>query len=444
MSRTWLAVLLTILVLICSPAFAGEQTPPSENKPADNKTSPEEKAAVVQGSEQPAKPKSFVEYRGGIRFWDRLVLKGYIQLWYRIENAENGITQSSTGIKADDISTGFIIHQARTSLNYNGDMFGARLEVGFESGIALMDCYAWFNAYKEYIRIFAGQMKIPSTYEVEMNSTDLDFATMSMFSDVVPNWQLSKHSDRANIQQGIRTYARDIGASLKGSVKGFDYFFMVSNGLGANLGIGASEGGKGWILSNDFGAYFYGLRVSYEFVELFKKKLERAKISSLWIASFGSYNYHRGMLYAGDGSTVLNLNRVAWDVEAGINFDKYVRLTGMYGECAINDNYLRSGKADYSCAGWEFKVMAAPIPNMLEAGFRIEGYKEVNGPNAAPDYMNSITLGVSYRFLEHFRLDADYRFKRWGDDWFDYSPKSTIKHPYPNADNFILFLQAQF
>jgi len=61
----------------------------------------------------------------------------------------------------------------------------------------------------------------------------------------------------------VQTQGRDLGVAIKGYFRGLSYQAMISNGLGANEYIGASES-RQFLYANAFGAYFYGARLSYD------------------------------------------------------------------------------------------------------------------------------------------------------------------------------------
>jgi len=161
---------------------------------------------------QPAdKPPSWLHYLENFR------LDGYLQFWYRVEMSENDRLQSGSDDEAEQTSSGISIRTARAALGYYHERFNVRFELRLESTVDIMDCYAALFLYRRYLDLWVGQFKIPSTYEVAVSTTDLDLATLGMFSDRVTNYALSKHASLTSPFQGIRTYQRDAGVGLKGS-----------------------------------------------------------------------------------------------------------------------------------------------------------------------------------------------------------------------------------
>jgi hypothetical protein len=395
------------------PLYAGEE-PAGPTHPDDKNGRAEPFQAQQESGGRGNSKKITVEFvQDGLKIGDRLVIGSYFQLWYRpYEAADNGAIQPNTEHEGAQISSGFSFRRVRLSADAVADRFAFRLELGFETGFTmpLLDVWVKLHCYKGYADIVAGQMKIPSTYENLESSSDLDLITMSTLSEYIPNWQLSRHANETSPFYGNRANQRDMGLGFRGNFRGFGYFLMVGNGLGANFGIGGSEY-KQQVFANGFGAYFYGVRMSLDFAELFRQALDPAKIGRMEVGGHFSYNNHANMVYT-DQKSVFDLDRLSWSADMHINITKYLRLTGMYGQGYINDGFLYDGKTDYRYSGWEVKIMAAPIPETLELGVRADSYTYEYSLNGEKEQLMSYTFGVSWKFWDHFRLDANYKLKR--------------------------------
>jgi hypothetical protein len=412
------------------PAMAPAQSQPAaaESHPATGQPS----SADPAKKSEPQKKESIISFvPDGMKVGDHLLLGSYFQFWYRpYEMAPNGAV-AWNGDKGAQIASGFSFRRVRLYTEAFASLFSFRLELAFENGFQLLDAWARLNAYKKYIVVAVGQMKIPSTYENMDPSYALDMITMSTISEVMPNYQLSMHANDTSPFRGYKANQRDMGVGLRGDAYGFGYFLFVGNGLGADYAIGAGESKQNF-WANQFGAYFYGVRLTMDFARTFKNAMEKAQIKRLEIGGFFSYNDHQNMV-SGDKQTVYDLNRLDYDVELNVAITKYLRLTGMYGWGVIRDNFMRNSKTDCEFYGWEAKVMVAPIPETLELGARVDYYYSELNENGETDETRSYTIGISWRFWDHFRLDFNYKFKE------------IVVHsmPYQRADSAIFQFQAK-
>lgn len=375
------------------------------------------------------------EQSGEIPAIDELKVKvtGYLQLWWLVaEEAENEKTQPVTGDEAAEVASGFSMREARLAAEIEAKQLKGKLEIGLEGSPKLLDCYGVWEAVGKKLEVWAGQMKIPSTYEVETSSTELDFASRSRFSEEVCNWSLSRSPSMLSSFSGVKTYMRDAGVGLKGEIGGGKYFLMAGNGLGANLFIGAAEN-KQSVYTNPFGAYFVGARLSYNLTSLLTNDWEKSRIPLVEIGGHYCTNRHDNVLL-GDTTTVIDINRRSWSVDLRITVMERVRLTAMMGEGLVLDDFDNDGKIDYRYGGWELKAVAIIISDRLEAGFRFDAYREEFSESGSVDESDSYTLGLTYTPSQHVRLQANYKWKTL----------SSETNPEIDDNVFLIALQLQF
>ena len=340
----------------------------------------------------------------------KVKVTGYLQLWWLVaEEAENEKTQPITGDEAAEIASGFSVRRARLAAEIKAKQLKGKLEIGLEGSPKLLDCYMVWEAVDRKLEVWAGQMKIPGTYEVETSSTELDFTSRGRFSEDVCDWSLRRSPSMLSSFTGVKTYMRDAGIGLKGKIGGGGYFLMAGNGLGANLFIGAAEN-KQSVYTNSFGAYLFGARLSYNLTSLLANDSEKSCIPVVEIGGHYCTNRHNNILL-GDTTTVIDINRRSWSADLRIDVMKRVKLTAMIGEGLVLDDFDNDGKIDYRYGGWELKAVADIIPDRLEAGFRFDTYSEEVSESGSVDELDSYTLGVTYTPGPDVRLQVNYKWK---------------------------------
>jgi hypothetical protein len=335
---------------------------------------------------------------------------GYLQLWWTIkEETENGKFQPLTGDKAAQEASGFSFRRARLSTNISRERFRAKLELALEGSPRLTDAYGVWSAIDRKLEVWAGQMKIPGTHEVETPSTELDFATRSAFSAHVSNWSLCRSPTVSSPLYGIRTYLRDTGLGIKGEIGGGKYFLMAGNGLGANLWVGGAEN-KQFIYANSFGAYFYGARISYDLAQVLGQKKKEPLFPSLAVGGHYCMNRHPELIFR-DEKTVMDIDRESWSLDLKVNIMNRVKLTGMVGKGLVLDDFDNDDKIDYLYSGWELKAVVIVVPESLELGFRYDTYSEEYFENGAVEKLDSYTFGITYNVKPNIRLQLNYKWK---------------------------------
>ncbi len=350
-------------------------------------------------------------------------VEGLLDFWWTLhEGNENGIVQESTQDPAADDVSGFNIKNGRLGFTYDDPerQLGGKFQLKLEEKVDLLDFYLhWYP--QENLQLYFGQMKVPSTYEALSPNSELDFISRSTLNALLTDWSLSRTSYYSSFY-GNRSYYRDAGIGVKGLFRDedgretFDYFFMIGNGLGHSLYIGGKES-KEFIFSNEFGDYFYGLRLDWMPTE------------NLTIGGHYSVNNHDNVLF-NDEKTVFDLKRQSHSLDARYDCPA-ARFALMYGGGVIDDDFFHTGEKNLDYSGWEAKVFV-PINDSIEAGLRYDNYSyTAHGSPLATD-QNNWTLGLNYL------LEPDIRVQ------FNYMAKDTNDGINPDLDDDILFVNFQY
>jgi len=146
-----------------------------------------------------------------------------VQTWWTIyEQLENGRLQSKTRDEAQQETHGFSIRRARVSLRSScpDDRIGYKVELKLEGDTALSDCYVSLRI-RDDLKVYLGQMKIPSTYELEAASTELDFISRTVLSRSIADWALSSYPpDFGTVTfTGSNSLLRDLGITTPGQIR---------------------------------------------------------------------------------------------------------------------------------------------------------------------------------------------------------------------------------
>jgi hypothetical protein len=335
-------------------------------------------------------------------------LDGYLQLWYLYEQAENGKLQDISGDPGAQAASGFSLNRIRLQIALDLGTFSAVLQLRLEGGtIGLLDAYGSWAPYGPVLELRAGQMKIPSAWEVGIGDEALDFATRSRFATEVANWSLSKSSSSTHPFYQLQTSSRDLGAGLRGYYRGFRYFLMVGNGLGANNYVGAEEN-RQFLIANDFGAYFYGARLSYDLLYELRQRT-RPMAVYLEVGGHLNYNHHPNLIY--NDNKVYDLERWSWSADARLGLFERLRLTGMYGAGQVEDDFDGDGKPDYTYSGWEAGAMVRVVPRFLEAGLRWDSYSWSRAVTGGWSTAGALTAGLTWTPDPRVRVQLNYKRK---------------------------------
>ncbi len=365
---------------------------------------------------------------------------GQIQIWatiYEQMEVTDELYQFPSGDPAVQVASGFSLARVRAGVKVHllGQLLEMVIAMRLERGPAILDAHGTVNIHDAF-RIVVGQFKIPSAWENQVATTDLDFITRATISENLADFALSRTTYASSLFFGIHSYLRDLGIAVKGDVDvgpgRLRYLLMLGNGLGANRFIGGGTS-KEYIISNA-GQFFLGAR------------LEAARFFD--VVTMGchvSWNRHDNMVF-NSGRTVMDLDRLSWSVDTRLTIPRTgLRLSGMYGAGIIEDDYDDDGRTDAAYSGWEVRMVfrlndavstAIGRPflpgHILEAGARFDSYVYEWNETGAPVTRNTWTFGVRYICHGHVDLKLDYMLIRTDDP--------TLR----DLDDDALILQIQF
>lgn len=338
----------------------------------------------------------------------RIDLQGYIQFWWTLlEQTENGLKQPLTGDEAATETSGFSINRARIAGDFNHGGLKGRLSVSLESSpVALLEAYVGVPLIDENVVLWAGQMKIPATYEVATPSNRLDFLTRSQLSKTIADYALSRSPSISHPRlYGVRTKMRDLGIALRGQVSDASYFVMVGNGLGVNRFVGGRER-KQEVFTNPPGAHFYGARVEYA------SRFDPLKpfVSSVNAGAHATWNHHPDIVLD-DERTVLDIDRRSYSADLRIGIVERFTVTGMIAAGEVDDDFDNDGKIDYQYRGWEAKAVAAIAPGIINLGLRCDRYEDEYHESGVVDCRTIYTFGGTWTPRPDIKVQLSYRYK---------------------------------
>jgi hypothetical protein len=341
-----------------------------------------------------------------------LELSGYAQLWWTIwEQVENQLRQPHSRDPAADIVSGLSIRRARLAASFEHGALRGRLSLRLEgSPVALSDAYVVLPLAGSRAEFWAGQMKVPSTYEVNASSANLDFVTRSQLSDEIADLSLctspALSSPRFN---GAKTFQRDLGLALKGRISGCSYFAMVGNGLGANRFVGGAER-KQEVYANPPGAHLYALRIVYRLPGASSARGASRWQPDLALGGHVSWNHHPNIVLD-DERTVLDLERHSWSLNLRGRVLQRLHATALYGAGVVGDDFDGDGRDDYRYAGWEMKVIAELIAERLFLGLRVDRFTDERYENGYEEHSTAFTFGATVIPRTRTRLQLNYKHK---------------------------------
>jgi hypothetical protein len=350
--------------------------------------------------------------------------ESYLSFWWTIyEEMENEALQLGTEDEAAEVASGFSLNKARLSFYYliPEHHIQSKVKLRMEGSFAVYDAYISYQP-SDLFKLYMGQMKVPSTYEVLTSEHLLDFITRTTLSSNIVNYSLSKTPYDSDLHD-INCGNRDLGFGIKGSWNAgqdhdvFRYFLMVANGMGVGMYIGGEEK-KRFIISNEFGDYFYGIRLDLSPWE--------------WMTLGGHYDYniHHDILL-NDEETVYDLDRTSYSADLRLLLPFNFRLTGLYGEGVVDDDWFQDGKKDYEFSGWEARLFKGFLENKLEMGVRYDTYSFEYNESGDITHENHWTYGINYQPLEGLRLQMNYITKDTESEYQD------------DLDDNIIFLNVQ-
>ena len=289
-----------------------------------------------------------------------------------------------------------------------------------EEQTGIIDFYgAWKPSSK--IGLYVGQMKIPSTDEVLTRDPMVDFVSRSTFGRIANDYALAR---TPYISPFMATNAinRDMGVAIKGAF-GDDqtpylkYFLMVGNGLGGNRYVGGKDKSE-FLYANDFGDYYYGLRLETHPVD--------------WFTAGGHYslNRHDKAIYQ-DKKSVVDLDRYMWTVDFKVSLPTNTKIAGFYGDGEIDDSWTAQDYR-YDYTGWGIWVMQGIMNDKLELGMRYDTFITEFYENDDETEQNNWTFGANWRPNPYVRLQLNYVWK------------DTVNEYVADLDDDIIYLNIQF
>jgi len=261
---------------------------------------------------------------------------------------------------------GFDTRRAR--LDFKGaitDNWDYELYVEFAGTPALLDGYTTYK-FADYLKISAGQFKIPFSYESLVSDSQLELIDRSQVEESLN----ARAKDVLGNQNG-----RDIGAQVNGSfikLKDsylFDYTFGVFNGNGINR----ADNNQDKDVAGRFTAH---------------------PISNLSI----SYDFYHGRDIFGTITTTQLRNRQGFDAHYA------------YGALSVTAEYDKGTDAAIKRDGWYAQVAYFVIPKKLQLAGKFDTYD----PNklVATDRSKWYIGGVNYFFNPWTKLYINYSYKR--------------------------------
>jgi hypothetical protein len=345
---------------------------------------------------------------------------GYFKVWWvLLEDDQNGLQHPITGEQAVDGSSGFLMHRARIGVEASVGRVTGRVTARLEnSPPGMLDAYFFVPLFDRRLQLWLGQMRVPSTYEVMTPGSQWDFLTRSRFSTRVVDFSLSRGPIPSYSRfYGAKAYSRDLGIGLKGTIGvqafGARYFVMIGNGLGANRFIGGQEG-SGEVSANRLGDYLYAARLTIG-TRQSRLARKRSELVQFFLGGHVSWNQHSNIVLD-DERTVLNIKRWSWSVDLETWFSDFLRLTGMYGQVVVDDDFDDDGKRDYQFDGWELKAMASLKPDVFEIGLRYDTLADEFYENGVEDKIHSYTFCINYTILPNLKTQLNYKYNDFRSD----------------------------
>jgi hypothetical protein len=150
-----------------------------------------------------------------------------------------------------------------------------------------------------------------------------------------------------------------------------------------------------FIHANRVGAYFLGMRLSCHPLAFRGTNGGSGILRQLELGGHISRNHHPNMLFQ-DTRTVIDLDRRSWSLDLRACLLGRLRLAGLVGEGAIEDDFDGDGRTDYAYRGWELKAMLALLPERLEAGARYDVYWNERSQSGDDTYLRTFTAGINW------------------------------------------------
>jgi hypothetical protein len=362
----------------------------------------------------------FYEYEAdAYEFNEHIEAYAYTQIWLTLhEQMEDtkGLYQNISHDEATGFTTGFRLNRARLGarVSFFKNILGGALQVKLEGGIAILDIYARVSPVT-WLDIVVGQFKIPCTRENLTRSYRLNFMQRTWISTALADYSLSRTTYASSLFAGNQSFLRDLGLGLKSSfdIQGIPIriFFMIGNGLGANLFVGGNTA-KGFIITN--GQFFYGGRLE---IDPWPEHLS--------LGGHFNFNKHDNIVF-NSGRTVYDLHRLSYSADLILTVPRTgLRVIGMYGAGQILEDYDQNDKRDFVYSGWHTDLLWELNPllcrisdsamlqkHKFELGFRYENYRTEDDESGIPSNFHYWTFGLTYTFLQYIKVQFNAVLRR--------------------------------
>lgn len=350
-------------------------------------------------------------------------VEGNLSFWWIInEQVENGVLEPGTGDKAAQTASGFNFKQGRLGFHFTSSDGKVKVLVRLrlEERADLLDFWGgylpqpWFNLY-------VGQMKIPSTAEVLQEDPLTDFITRSTFGQNVGDYSLARTPYTSSFL-ATKSNNRDLGVAVKGALPDqdqprFTYFLMISNGLGGGNYIGGRES-PGYLYTNEFGDYYYGLRLEYRPLE------------GVMLGGHYSANQHKNAILQ-DKKTVVDLDHTVWTADFQVEAPWGLRVAGFYGKGRMKD-FWNSQYFFFDYRGWGVWAIQSLMNGTLELGVRYDTFITEFQRDDNLTAQNHWTYGLNWRAAPALRLQLNYKTKDTANDFV------------PDVDDDVLYLNVEY
>lgn len=370
---------------------------------------------------------------------DQLRVDGHAQMWWTLyEQMEEAreLYQRPSGDEAATATSGFSLYRARIGARsrWLDDFLELGIQLRLERAPAILDCYAAFRV-ADWLRIIAGQFKVPSSWETLESSRKLDFILRSRLSEYMVDYSLARTTYASSLFYGTYSYLRDFGIGLKGDVDvwlgNLRYFLMLGNGLGTGLYISGSIR-KEYIITNA-GQYFSGLRVELS---------DHGGIVTL--GGHLNYNRHDNIVF-NSGRTVYDLDRLSYAGDLRVEIPGTgVRIAGLVGRGKIDDDYDDNDRIDVLYDGWEARLvwrlnpllrLLQDVPwlddHLFELGARFDYFAEEWNQTGSTVTWETWTFGVTWLLGDMLKLQLNVMLR------------DTDDPSLPDLDDDIILLQLQ-
>jgi hypothetical protein len=382
---------------------------------------------------------SWAEPARAYELTDDLQAYGYLQLWATAleQVAEvRGWRQSPSGEHAADTATGFSVNRARVGTEVR--LLDGFLQVGgllkVERSVEPLDMWFRVSPWRA-LGVMAGQFRVPSSWENMDDDRGLDFLHRSQLANAVADYALSRAFYTAAQNAGNRSYGRDLGVALLGTVDlgpvPLRYRLMAGNGLGANLWVGGGSN-RQHALTNPQQLY-YGGRVEVEPVP-----------GWLSLGAHGSTNRHDNMALGGS-RMVLDLRRESWSADVRLRVPPLgVRFTAAAGGGKIRDDYYGDGRDDLRYVGGEARAVwrvssvlrevlpwRVPTGHDVDLGLRYDVLSTEVDESGSPTRHHQWTAGMAWTWRTLLKAQLNWVARR------------TVDPAQPDLDDDVVALSLQ-